>query len=880
MASIRGVDNTIDNSASKGRNVDTRTIWQKIFTELPSYDLYCLTTFVVVFVIWQYTVASILLIPFVLLIFFMSKGLDNNTQLPMKIPFTYNKLTDKRDHKPGQENKYEKARGTIFLGRTRLSMRRRELWATSGDFLTHLLFMGTTGAGKTESLVSLCTSMSFMSGGGLIYVDAKGSIKLYRQIHTLAKIFGRVDQLRLINFTAVEESRKFRSMERTSNTNNPFSNASANESSQILTALFESGDGGGENSVFEGRAKTLTSVVLSILSELREQGALNITPSRIAEFAELDKLLECYRDKIKLDGVEINAKISEKSKRTLNNYFKSLPNFDYSKEAAEQAEQVGNQHTFGLMYLTEGLVKMSSTFSNIFETELPEADFRDILTNGRIAVIIVPAIGLSTSEKQTLGKITLSGMKTAMTALLGDKAEGKAADVVDSLPVDLEIPNLMLVDEYAEVATPGFAVTSTQCRSLALSCTFSGQDLAGFMKASKEETLQIMGNTNHKFLMKLEEVEETFKAFNAIAGEEKVAVQSGWDWEKGVGSPRIGSAVQSVDKSRISLRDLQEQKEGQAHIFESGNIWRAQLFHHGIFKLVDEWRLNTFVPVKKPSLSQIELLREQILFRVNKNTQIQMKTENKPFSSRISKLLASKIDDQDNDWAWKYLLSRHENNAEPLKGDDFKTRKRKEVSSLMGAVDEDTSVGEDVGSLGAEAVIEAASDDDLFDAFDAETNNDDQDTMESGSTYAEEDSSETIDTTEFGDSDSDEDIINSMASVEEADLDERSSNGDNAEDLGRKVKDVISKAENSWIFESLSLDTDTNSANSLFEMMSESLSAIGYEEAESLTVASNNITRIAESASYPSSETLSKHQPSEETMTSLTELISQDLLDD
>ena len=70
----------------------------------------------------------------------------------------------------------------------------KELWIARNGLLTHMLVLGTTGAGKTEPLVSLSFNC-LAQGSGLMYLDPKAAPKLAARIYTMCRIMGRDDFL-------------------------------------------------------------------------------------------------------------------------------------------------------------------------------------------------------------------------------------------------------------------------------------------------------------------------------------------------------------------------------------------------------------------------------------------------------------------------------------------------------------------------------------------------------------------------------------------------------------------------------------------------------------------------------------------------------------
>ena len=150
---------------------------------------------------------------------------------------------------------------------------------------------------------------------------------------------------------------------------------------------------------------------------------------------------------------------------------------------------------------TGNLVSAWGTFLNhLLNLEVPTAIYLSVskaksisryYLNNRLLGVFVPATEQSKDQRQVQGKIALSGIRVAISTGLGEDSEGDLDDIINNLPIDKKNPSLIIIDEYAEVAIEGFAVAATQGRGLGIGVCFSGQDLAGFIKASKEEATQI-----------------------------------------------------------------------------------------------------------------------------------------------------------------------------------------------------------------------------------------------------------------------------------------------------------------------------------------------------------------------------------------------------
>ena len=152
-------------------------------------------------------------------------------RLPFRMPLGLSG-TDKGDPLPGRRG-YARPEGIFFLGNR--VQDQKELWLKAKDILTHCLLFGTTGSGKTETLVSLSYN-ALATGSGLFYIDPKASPKLAVQIWQMARFLGRDDDFRVLNY-GTSGKVKGKTPRRLSNTNNPFTFGSAEALTQLLVSL-------------------------------------------------------------------------------------------------------------------------------------------------------------------------------------------------------------------------------------------------------------------------------------------------------------------------------------------------------------------------------------------------------------------------------------------------------------------------------------------------------------------------------------------------------------------------------------------------------------------------------------------------------------------
>lgn len=604
--------------------IDPRPFYKQILDEL-SYWPVSLSTIAVGYLTLWYTPA-LLLIYLPLLVTTTIVAITNREYqtLPIHLPKKCAPRKDYHHNQPGRRFKYEQAKGTVYLGRE-LYRKEREVWLWAGKLLTHTLLLGSTGAGKSETLLSQA-AIAFLLGGSVNYVDAKGAVNIILALFALARYFGREDDVRILSYKTGNVEVKTRHWKRKSNTCSIFSQGSASVVQQVLEDMMP--DSSGENQVFRDKAVAALKVLLPSIMELRDGGWLNISPSILAQAFSLRKMIQIaypehhggklifIRDSTG-EEIEIPNKVSKPKIKGVRRFLESLSEFsdDPAKlqEPNKQSPETSRSFSFADSYLVKPLAELSATMSHIFEAELGELDFKDGVLNNRVTGVIIPATELSGDTKEMSGKLALSGIRIALATGLGPESEGNVEDLIDNLPVDLAVPSILIIDEYPECAVKNFASAATQGRGLGLACTFSGQDLGGFIRASEEETKMIFGSTRIKILMAIEDINETFEWFRKNAGTMRVAESQGWQegGELSRYKQNFSATIKEIDK--LDFLAVKSQVEGEAFVMESNRTTQVNLFYTALnYKKAENFRFNRMLQVRMPTAEQVKKIKAEL----------------------------------------------------------------------------------------------------------------------------------------------------------------------------------------------------------------------------------------------------------------------------
>jgi len=593
---MRGIDSSREIDPQRLLR-DTRPLGEKAasFLRKPSNSALLMVGILVSFFCYPFPALFLFLICLILYFYASSQ----KQKLPFRLP-KISGMKDFNDLKPGLKTP-NKARGISFFGNDLKT--NSELWFANEDMRTHILIFGSTGSGKTEALVSLAFN-ALIQASGFIYVDGKGDNSLFAKIFSMVRSMGREDDLLLINFMTGARDIIGPQEKRLSNTLNPFCQGSSSMLTQLVVSLMGDSGQGGDGDMWKGRAIAFVEALMRVLVYMRDQGNILLDANSIRNYFDLNRLEMIVLDKVfprdDQDSVNIES-IPKVVTDPLRNYLGTLPGWVKEKKG-KQVSQVMEQHGFITMQLVRSFSSLADTYGHIIRTNLAEVDFKDVVLNRRILVVLLPALEKSPDELSNLGKIIVSSLKAMMAAGLGEAVEGDYRDVIERKPTNAPTPFMCILDEYGYYAVKGFAVVPAQARSLGFSAIFAGQDLPAFQKASKEEAASIGANTNIKICMKLEDPIDTYDFFAKTAGEAYVTkVDSFQAQGSSISNTYMDAKSSSFEKrARIDLLDLKEQTEGEGHIFFRSQIVRAKMFYAAP-PPVKKLKVNQFLKVEAPS---------------------------------------------------------------------------------------------------------------------------------------------------------------------------------------------------------------------------------------------------------------------------------------
>lgn len=514
--------------------------------------------------------------------------------LPVLLPTEAN-MRDKNDPKPGRKS-FNKASGEFLSGNLRNAKRAYEIWLSFAHLTMHQLIIGTTGSGKSETIVSQIANY-IASGSSASLIDPKAGPKLGWQIFTLARFFGREDDFRTLNYIKGNTSVRPDRAGRAGNNVNLFAFGSAESITQLLVSLMP--PGGEENKLFSERAISLISAIMPAMVNLRDNAGLKINPGVLRKAMELKEVEKLKRAK----------PITPESREAVRAYLTSLSGYQENpvdrqgNPTDKQDSEVYRQHGFAQAYFTRALSTLSDTYADIYMTGRGEINFLDQILRRRILVVLIPSLEKAPEEMKNLGKLVLAGQKNAVSTGLPPIIEGNKADVLESLPTTAPVPFGLYIDEVAFVLIEGTGTLFAQARSLGVACCAAGQDAAGIKKENPDEAEQIFENTKTKTVMASEGLGETRKLIEEIAGEGYASVTSGYSMDEGglLGNYIDNKSASFEKRSRVSAQDTRAALVGEGFLFWRDKVIPWQSFYHG---LDEKTIISDFQIIRLPDVSE------------------------------------------------------------------------------------------------------------------------------------------------------------------------------------------------------------------------------------------------------------------------------------
>lgn len=311
----------------------------------------------------------------------------------------------------------------------------------------HTQVIGTTNAGKTESVIIPWAVDDIKRGRGIIIIDGKSDRSLLDKLYGYASKYNRADDFRILSLCNPEISHTF----------NPLAGGSPLEiTERVFKALTF------ENEYFKDLQYEALLYSLLILE------ACKITPTPI-------RVVELLRSAAHIKDLSLQTEDRQLIDWTA----------DFLRLSREEREQRTSGLISKLQVFTVGATK------SVFNHDKSDIDLETALSANHIIYCQLPVLKIPTLGKTT-GKLILQALQGAIASRhLSNSAKTQFYSVY--------------LDDFTEYLTEGFVSTLNKSRSAKILVTFAHQALGDLAVLGDDIKNTILTNANLKVFMRTNE---------------------------------------------------------------------------------------------------------------------------------------------------------------------------------------------------------------------------------------------------------------------------------------------------------------------------------------------------------------------------------------
>lgn len=352
------------------------------------------------------------------------------------------KIKKKRDQNLFSKSITAKSEDSVFCGTTDKG---EDIWIKTRQRAMHTQVIGTTNAGKTESVILPWAIQDIHSGKGLLLIDGKADNSLIDKLWAYTKQAGREKDFKLFSLSRREQSFQF----------NPLLGGTAEEITERVFNSFEF-----ENPYY----RSLQYEVMNQVMRAFETTKTVPTFQRLHQAISTPNLLEDMLPKINDDNL----------KHWVMNFAKMPP-----KDREER---------------TSGLLSAIGHFAfgenaKLFNPEFGAITIDDALKNNQIVYFQLPVL-LSPFLGKATGKLVLQSLQAAVANRhrLAGKEEKRFFSV--------------FLDDFSEYLYEGFISILNKSRSANVGIVFAHQALGDITVLGDPVANSILTNANLKIFMR------------------------------------------------------------------------------------------------------------------------------------------------------------------------------------------------------------------------------------------------------------------------------------------------------------------------------------------------------------------------------------------
>jgi len=329
----------------------------------------------------------------------------------------------------------------VYCGKTREG---QKVYIKTQQRIMHTQIIGTTNAGKTESVILPWAIQDIQQGRGLLLLDGKADRGLLDKLWAYTAKAGREADFRLFSLSSIEHSDTF----------NPLCGGNADEITERIFSAFTF-----ENPFYRSLQYEVLSQVLRIFESSGE------TPT----FSKVYRSISC---------ASALQKITEKCTNTdlisWASFFQGLPPSEREQRSTGLLTQL-SPFAFGQA-------------SKLFDTPTPSITIENSLQRNHIVYFQLPVL-LSPFLGSATGKLVLQSLQAAIANRHRDETrKGQFFSV--------------FLDDFSEYLYPGFVSVLNKSRSANIGIVFAHQALGDIEVLGSSIANTILTNSNLKIFMR------------------------------------------------------------------------------------------------------------------------------------------------------------------------------------------------------------------------------------------------------------------------------------------------------------------------------------------------------------------------------------------
>lgn len=394
----------------------------------------------------------------------------------------------------------------VFLGKSMKS--KKDLYLSYEMRKMHTHIVGSTGSGKTDSIILPLFAQDIEQGRGALVMDAKGDRETLNKIYHHVKRVGREKDFLFFSLAYPEKS----------NTYNPLLRGNPTElKDKIISANIWTE---------EFYKKKSEETLLLLMKALKDQNEV-VTFHKLYELLSDEKTLSALSQNLK------DAHLKKAMRIILTNY------------RVFQKDLSGMTADLGMI--------SESEFASILTSEKPEIDLLDAYLNKKIVYFQLNAQGYEETARR-FGRIILQDLKTISNHIQAYLTE----DERDFFPV--------YIDEFSNFAYEQFVEFLNKARGAHLAILIAHQSLGDLEKQGGHFLKQVLENCNIKIVMRQDDP-TSVETYSKISGTVK-SIKDTYQTEEGIfhkDMTGLGS-TREVDEFRIKPNIIRELARGEAAV--------------------------------------------------------------------------------------------------------------------------------------------------------------------------------------------------------------------------------------------------------------------------------------------------------------------------